>query len=197
MRVSSRSSLLDTMARHWWAFVARGVLAVLFGIAAIVWPALTFQVLLVLFGVFAIVDGIVSIVGGLQSAGRTRWTSLLAGVVSVVIGVGVFLWPGVTALALVYFIAAWAILTGIMEVAGAIALRAEIEDEWLLAIAGVLSVVIGLYLAAFPGSGALALTLVIGAYAIGFGVLLVIAGIRLRSWQGGTDRSDTEAGATA
>ena len=197
MRVVTRSSLLDTMARYWWAFLVRGVLAVLFGIAAIVWPRLTFQVLLALFGVFAIADGIVSLVGGLQSTGRARWTSLIAGLASVVIGVSVFLWPGLTAVALVFFIAAWAIVTGILEVGGAIALREQLEDEWLLAIAGVLSVIVGVYLALFPGSGALALTLVIGGYAIGFGILLAIAGVRLRSWRGGADGRDTEGAASA
>ncbi len=197
MHVITRSSLLDKMAARWSAFVVRGVLTVLFGIAAIVWPRLTFQVLLVLFGLFAIADGIVSLVAGSRGTGRTRWTSVIAGVASIVIGVAVFLWPGLTAIALLFFIAAWAIVTGVLEVAAAIALRDQIEDEWLLAIAGVLSVIVGVYLALFPGGGALALTVVIGAYAIGFGILLMIVGIRLRSWRGGADRSDAEVGTAA
>jgi uncharacterized membrane protein HdeD (DUF308 family) len=128
MRMMTESPLLDTMARQWW-IVLRGVLAVLFGIAAIAWPALTFGVLLVLFGAFAIADGVVSLVEGVQASGRRRSTSLIAGLPSVVIGVSVFLWPGLSALALLFFIAAWAIASGVLEVAGAIVLRHEIEDE--------------------------------------------------------------------
>ncbi len=197
MDVISRSSLLDAMARSWWTFVVRGVLMVLFGIAAILWPGLTFSSMLVLFGVFAIAQGLVSVIEGFRGTDRTRWSSIVSGILSVAIGVAVFVWPGLTALALLYFIAAWAIITGVIEIAAAISLRDQIEDEWLIAIGGVLSVIIGLYLAAFPGTGALGLTWLIGAYAIGFGVLLAVVGIRLRSWRGSSADSRDDAGIAA
>jgi uncharacterized membrane protein HdeD (DUF308 family) len=194
MRVLTRPSVLDSMARNWWTFVVRGIIAILFGIVALVWPALTLGVLIILFGAYAIVDGVISIVSGVRARDTIQWSLVLWGIVGIAAGVVAFLWPDLTALALVYVIAAWAVITGVIEIVAAIALRREISDEWLLVIIGALSVVVGVLMFLFPGAGALSIVWLIGAYAIGFGILLLIAGVRFRGWQ---QRSDVEAGSAA
>ena len=171
------------LARNWWVLALRGVLAIIFGILASIWPGLTLFVLITLFGAYALVDGIFAVIAGIASYGRSErwWAVLLEGVAGIILGVMTFLWPGTTALVLVYFIAAWALITGIFELAAAIRLRKEIEGEWMLILSGILSMLFGLFLFVAPGAGALGLTLVIGAYAIMWGILLLILAFRLRS----------------
>jgi uncharacterized membrane protein HdeD (DUF308 family) len=142
----------------------------------------TLAALIVVFGAYALVDGIAAIVIGIKEYGdRERWwATLIAGIVSVAAGVFTFLMPGITALALLMLIAAWAIVHGVFEIAAAIRLREAVEGEWLLALAGVLSVAFGVLMLLFPGTGALALVLWIGAFAIVFGVMLIAFGFRIR-----------------
>jgi uncharacterized membrane protein HdeD (DUF308 family) len=173
----------------WWTFVVRGVLAILFGVLTFLMPGITLLTLVILFGVYAIGEGIFNIAAALQRtpAQRTparpqpRWVLLLAGVVSILAGLAAVLMPGITALSLLYLIAAWSIVRGVVEIVAAISLRKEIEGEWLFVLSGVLSVAFGLLLFTFPGAGALAVVLWIGAFAIVFGALLVALGVRLRS----------------
>lgn len=179
------SKMANELARDWWALAIKGGLAVLFGIAAIVWPDITFKVLLGLFGVFMLADGIFSFVGAVQAShheGRW-WTYLVEGLVEVGIGILVFTVPGVTALVLLYFIAFWAIFMGIWRIATAIELRREIAGEWLMAATGVISLLFGFAVLAFPGAGALALVILIGIFALAFGVLSVVLAFSLRSWE--------------
>jgi uncharacterized membrane protein HdeD (DUF308 family) len=167
----------------WWAFVIRGVLAILFGVLAFALPRMALFTLVVLFGVYALAEGILNLAAGLQGEAprrAPRWALVLAGVVSILAGFLAFVAPGLTALSLLYVIAAWSIVRGALEIAAAIALRKELEGEWLLAAGGVLSIGFGVVIAAFPGAGALALVLWIGAYAIVFGALLVAVGLKLR-----------------
>ena len=175
-------SLIANLAGKWWALLLRGVLAVLFGLVALFLPGLTLWALVLLFGAYALVDGIFAIVSAVRAAERhMRWWPLLVeGVAGIVIGVLTFVWPGLTALALLYFIASWAIVTGVFEILAAIRLRREIRGEWLLALTGVLSVVFGLLLFIFPGAGALTVVWLIGVYALVFGVVLVGLALRLR-----------------
>ena len=176
------TTLLGTLARYWWVLVLRGVLAVLFGIAAWVWPGLTLTVLVAFFGAYALVDGVFAVVAGIASYGENRrwWAELLVGIAGIVAGIMTWVWPGLTTLALLYLIAAWAIATGVFEIAAAIELRRAIENEWLLGLGGLASVLFGLLLIVFPGEGALGLLWLIGAYAVLFGVLLIALGFRLR-----------------
>jgi uncharacterized membrane protein HdeD (DUF308 family) len=174
------------LARNWWTLVLRGLLAVLFGIAAFAWPGITLAALVLLYGAYAFVDGCfalaAALVGRTDTDGVPWWALLLEGVAGIAVGVMTVFWPGITALALLYLIAAWAVVTGVFEIAAAIRLRREIRGEWLLALSGILSVLFGLILVVNPGAGALAVVWLIGAYAITFGVLLMVLGFRLRSW---------------
>ena len=172
------------LARNWWALALRGLVAVLFGLLAFVWPGLTVAMLVLLFGAYVLVDGVFAIAAAVKApAGYDRWwVLLLEGIVGVIIGVLTFVWPAMTALVLLYFIAAWAIITGVLEITAAIRLRKSIGNEWLLVLSGVLSILFGLALMLMPGAGALAVVWLIGSYAVIFGVLLVALSFRLRRW---------------
>ena len=162
-----------------------GLYAVLFGLAAFVRPDITVAELVLLFGAYALFDGIFAIVAALRAAERhTQWWPLvLEGVAGIAAGVVTFMWPGITALALLYLIAAWAIATGVFETIAAIWLRRVIEGEWLLGLGGIASVVFGLILALFPAVGAVGVVWIVAAYALVFGILLIALGVRLRGWQ--------------
>ena len=170
------------LSRNWWLVVVRGILAILFGVVALFWPGLTWLVLVLMFGVYAIVDGVFAIWSGVvRSRYSSRWwVFLLEGILGVAAGVIALMRPGWAALALVIVIAVWAILTGVLEIAAAIRLRREITNEWLLAFSGFISVLLGILLFFQPATGGLVVTLMIGAYALIFGVLLVALGFRLR-----------------
>jgi uncharacterized membrane protein HdeD (DUF308 family) len=184
--------MLDILAHNWWAIALRGLFAVLFGIAAFVWPALTLAILVILWGAYALVDGLLNLAAAVRAAQMkmTWWPLVLEGILGIAAGVVAFLWPGITALALLYLIAAWAILTGIVEIIAAVRLRNVISGEWLMALAGLLSIIFGVILIAAPGAGALAVVWTIGAYALVFGIVLIALGFRLRGLQhGGTEYS--------
>ena len=185
------TTMLATLARNWWVFVLRGVLAILFGVVAWVWPDLTVTVLVALFGAYALVNGGFAVVAGIASHGEDRrwWAEVLVGVAGIILGVLTFAWPDVTALALLYLIASWAIATGVFEIVAAVELRKAIENEWLLGLGGLASVLFGLLLIVFPGSGALGLIWLIGTYAVFFGILLIALGLRLRELRGAAPTS--------
>jgi len=174
--------MLTAISRTWWLAALRGALAILFGAAAFVWPGLTFDVLVLLFGAYAFVDGLVVLSFGLMAAGEHGrwWPLVVGGIVGLAIGVVTFVQPAATALALVYVIGAWAIVTGVLEVIGAIRLRKVIANEWLMGFSGGISVVFGAVVLAQPGAGALALVFLFGYYAILAGVSQIGLGFRLR-----------------
>jgi uncharacterized membrane protein HdeD (DUF308 family) len=161
----------------------RGIAGIVIGLLAVAWPGMTIAVLVAIFGVYAIVDGLTNLFIGFarSRAGSRSWAHVIQGVVGIAAGVLTFVWPGVTALALVWFIAAWAVVTGVLEIVAAVRLRKVITGEWLLALSGALSIAFGLLVFAFPGAGAIGIAFVLGAYAVATGVILVTLGIRLRS----------------
>jgi uncharacterized membrane protein HdeD (DUF308 family) len=163
--------MLAMLARNWWALALRGLAAIVFGVMVFVWPEISLLVLVLWFGAYALVDGILAIVAAVRASGRQqRWGAiLLEGIIGIVAG-------------LVTLIAAWSILTGIFEIAAAIRLRREITGEWLLGLGGVASLLFGVLLMLYPGVGALALLWLIGAYALAFGVVLLLLAFRLRRW---------------
>jgi uncharacterized membrane protein HdeD (DUF308 family) len=170
------------VSQFWWTLVLRGVVAILFGVLAFMWPGVTLSVLILLFGAYALVDGIAAIIMGIKDYGdRERWwATLLSGVVSALAGLVTFFMPGITALALLTLIAFWAIVRGVFEIVAAIRLRHEIEGELLLGLAGVLSIAFGVFMLLFPGAGALAVVWWIAAFAVVYGVVMVALGFRLR-----------------
>jgi uncharacterized membrane protein HdeD (DUF308 family) len=185
---SMASSAVSSVVGPWWRFVLRGALAILFGILSFVVPHMALLTLVIIFGIYALSDGFVNLAAGLQRAppvAQPRWALLLAGVVSVLAGIAAFVWPGITALSLLFVIAAWAIVRGVFEIVAAINLRKEIDGEWMLALGGLLSVGFGVLLFVHPGAGALAVVWWIGAYAVILGLMLVSLGFKLRSWTRG------------
>ena len=180
--VTQPQAALPTETGHWWALALRGVIAILFGLAALLRPDIALGALILLFGAYALVDGVFAIVGVFRGtrAGTPRWLLLLEGVVSVLAGIIAFVYPGLTAIALLYLVAVWAIITGLAEIATAIRLRQEITGEWALILGGIFSVLFGVLLAVLPGVGILSLIWLIGAYAVVFGVLLLIVAFQVR-----------------
>ena len=172
------------LTRRWWMVVLRGAAAVLFGLLALVWPAITLLALVLLFGAYVLVDGALSlaVAARREPVPRRGWL-IVEGIASVVIGIAAFAWPGVTSLVLLGLIAGWSLITGVLEIAAAIALRRELRNEWLLAASGALSVIFGILILVWPAAGALALVTLIGIYAVVFGVTLIGLGVRLRRAQ--------------
>jgi uncharacterized membrane protein HdeD (DUF308 family) len=189
---------LALLAKNWWIVALRGAAAILFGILTAIVPGLSLAALVMLFGAYALIEGGFNIIAAVRGATGDRpwWALLLEGIVSVAAGVIAFVMPGLTALALVYLIAAWAVFTGILEIAAAVRLRKHITGEWWLALTGVLSIAFGVLVAFFPGAGALAMVLWIGAYSIVFGILLLAVAFKLRRVRDDVEGRRTVAHAT-
>ncbi len=175
--------MLEKIARNWWLFALRGVVAVIFGVVALIRPEQMLQALVLVFGAYALADGIFTVFTGLASYRYFKrwWAVLLEGVAGIAIGLLTFFWPNITALVLLYVIAAWALITGIFEIVAAIQLRHVITGEWALILSGLLSMLFGLLLFVFPSAGAVSLVWLIGIYAITFGITLMILAFRLHS----------------
>jgi uncharacterized membrane protein HdeD (DUF308 family) len=175
--------MLEKISRNWWMYALRGLAAIIFGVVALIWPGLALQALVLVFGAYALLDGIFAILAGIAARGTFDrwWAVLLEGLAGVVIGLLTFFWPGITALVLLYFIAAWAIITGIFEIVAAIQFRRVITGEWMYILGGLLSIIFGILMFFFPGVGALGVVWLIGIYAIIFGITLIIFAVRLRS----------------
>ena len=166
----------------WWPILLRGVAAILFGVMTFTWPGISLFVLVVAYAAYAIFDGVMCLIGALRGgARRSTWWLGGAGLVNILAGAAALLWPDVTTVAIVILIGIWAIVRGVLEIIGAVSLRRVIHNEWLLATAGVLSIVLGIGMILIPGLGALAILGAIGAYALVFGFALVALGIRLRA----------------
>jgi uncharacterized membrane protein HdeD (DUF308 family) len=173
---------MNVVVRNWWVLVLRGVLGLLFGVFAILLPAAALAALVLTFGAYALVDGLFTIVATVRDRrGERGWGwLLLSGVAGVLAGVAAFVAPALTALVLLYVIAAWAVVTGLLEILTAVRLRREITGEWLLAASGALSIVFGALVMIVPMAGALAVVLLIGVYALTAGAVLIALGVRLR-----------------
>lgn len=172
------------LAKNWWSLVIRGIFGILVGVITFVWPGLSLAALVFLFASYALVDGVVSLSGAVYAAqSHERWGALLIeGILGILAALITVFWPAITALTLVFVIAGWAIATGIAEIAAAVRLRKYISSEWLLALGGVASIIFGVLVALVPIAGALVIALWFGAYAFVFGIVLMVLGFRLRSW---------------
>jgi uncharacterized membrane protein HdeD (DUF308 family) len=164
--------MLSLISRDWWIFALRGVAAILFGVVAFASPGITLATLVLLFGAYAFVDGIallIALARGDAGARRHAWSVGIMGVLGIVASIVTFVWPGITALSLLYLVAIWAITMGVFQVVTAISLRREIEGEFWMGLGGVMSVVFGISLIVSPGTGLVALVWLLGAWAIVFG----------------------------
>jgi uncharacterized membrane protein HdeD (DUF308 family) len=184
---SSTSAQRDHSA---WMLLVRGVIAILFGVLALVWPDLTLLLLVALFAAYALLSGGVAIVTAVRSRGLDSkwWLPLLLGLVSIAAGICAVFYPALTALVLVLLMGANAFFTGVLDIAIAIRLRRVLRGHWLLVLTGAVSILFGVLVFAFPGAGALALVWLISLYAVVTGVLLLTLGLR-------TLRADHDGGA--
>jgi len=175
------SVMVHALAKNWWMLLLRGVAAIIFGVLTFAWPGMTLLTLIMFYCAFALIDGVLAIVAAITGgAPAPRWWLAIVGLLGIATGLVVFMMPGLTALVLLYFIAGWAIATGVFQIIGAIRLRKEIDDEWYLILGGVVSVLFGIGVMMAPGAGALALLWVIGIYAVVIGVIMVALAFRLR-----------------
>ena len=176
---------LSTFAANWQVLALRGLIALLFGLVVLFWPGLVLAVLTLLFGVYALVDGGVVLVPALRSSdrGARKWLPLAEGTVGVIAGLSALLWPGMSATGLLYVIVGWAVASGILKISTAIVLRSEVENGWLLAGSGALSVLFGVILAALVGSDLPSLAPFIGVFAIVVGLALIVFAFRTRDRQ--------------
>jgi uncharacterized membrane protein HdeD (DUF308 family) len=179
--------MIRALALNWWAMALRGIVAVIFGLIAFFMPVATLYALTILFGAYALIDGIVSLGAAIHSArhGEHWWALLFEGLVGLGAAIVTMLWPLLTLVVLIYIIACWAMVTGILEIAAAIRLRRIISGEWMLVLTGIASIVFGVILFGAPGPGAVVIAWWIGAYVFVFGLLMLGLAFRLRRLSGG------------
>jgi uncharacterized membrane protein HdeD (DUF308 family) len=177
------AGMIHVVTRNWWAWLIRGIVAIVFGVLAFMWPGATIVAIGILFGAYALVDGVFAIIATIRAAETHQrwWPLLLEGIVGILIAAITFWDIRVTLFALYLTIAAWAFLTGILEIIAAVQLRKAIANEFWLILGGVASIVFGILMLRYPGAGALAIAWLIGAYAIVFGVLMIAFSLRLRA----------------
>jgi len=168
--------MLTEMSKNWWLYLLRGLAAIAFGILVFIWPTQGWSAMVILFGIFALLDGIVTLVTGIEFHKYFDgwWTLVLEGVVGIVIGGLTLVWLGTAGQVLYYLVAAWMALTGICELVTAIRFRSYIPGEWSMALAGILAIVCGVLMIVFPGAGLVALVWVIGIFAIFYGVMQLV-----------------------
>jgi len=176
--------LLHSLARYWWLFLVRGIVAIAFGVLSFMWPGITLVTLVLFWGAFALVDGVLALANAIMGGGvGSRWWLALVGLAGIAAGIVTFMNPGLTAVVLLWFFAGWSIALGVFQIVGAIQMRRQIENEWTLILSGVVSVLFGILLFTLPGAGLIGFVWVIAAYAIIFGVLLIGFAFRLKKHQ--------------
>lgn len=177
-----RDVTTHTLAKSWWLILLRGLAAIAFGIAAFAWPRLTVITLILLFAAYVLADGFFALFAAIKGRehGMPTWWLAVIGLLGVAIAAVTFFWPGVTATLLMMMIGGWALVRGIFEVVAALQLWKEFDDAWMLVLSGVISIVFGGAVLLMPGAGALALVWLIGAYALLFGLILVVLAFRLK-----------------
>jgi uncharacterized membrane protein HdeD (DUF308 family) len=176
-------AFLDLLGRNWGWIALRGAAALIFGVLAFAWPVKALFVLVLFFGAYALVEGIFALIAAfrIRDGGKPMWSFVVIGILGIAAGIVTFLWPGITALALLTLIAVWALFMGVFQIVAAVRLRKEITHEWLLGLSGLLSVVFGVAMLARPVEGMIAIVWVIAAYSVVFGILLLVLGFRLKN----------------
>jgi len=180
-----RPGLLSSLTRNWWLLLLRGIAAIALGVLAFVLPGITLLALTLLWGTYAILDGIFALAAAIAGSGAepsSRWWLALVGACGILVGIGTFFTPGMTAFVLLMFIASWAIVVGVLQIWGAIQVRKEIENEWLLALSGLLSIAFGVVAIASPGAGAVSVVWLIGWFALLVGCIYIALAFRLKKF---------------
>ena len=173
---------VQAIRRNWWMLALRGVLAIIFGLIALFAPGIALLAFVYVFAVYALIDGIMAVYIAIRERGslsRWAWVLFEGGIIA---GIVAFVYPGLTALVLLYIVAIWAVVTGIMEIVTAIAIRGFVAREWALGLAGILSIIFGIVLFIFPGAGLLSILWLVGIYGIVFGILFIVRAFQMRSW---------------
>jgi uncharacterized membrane protein HdeD (DUF308 family) len=172
----------DGLARNWWLFTLRGIFGVVFGLTALLFPGPTMLSLVILFSAYMLLDGAAGIISAVRAMRRRdQWGFLIfEGLLNIAVGMVAFLWPGVTVVAFVLLVAAWAIISGGLMMAAAFRLNIS-HGRWWLVLGGLCSLIYGALLIAMPLIGAVVLTWWMGAYALVFGISLIILSFQLRS----------------
>ena len=169
------------LAQLWWAFLLRGVLGIIFGVVVILFPGIGLVAVVALFAAWALIGGISSLIGAWRSRGQKEWwVGILEGLVGIVAGIVAILLPPAAALALLFVVAAWAIVIGVLQIWMAIRLREQITGELWMGLSGVVSILFGLLLVIFPGTGILSVLFLVGLFSILMGGAMVLLGWRLR-----------------
>jgi uncharacterized membrane protein HdeD (DUF308 family) len=181
----------DLLQKSWWMLALQGLFALVFGVLAVLWPGVTILWLVIMFAVYALLSGAVAVIASIASRNEDKrwWLVLLLGLVSLAAGVIAIVNPALTAITLVLLMGANAVVTGIFQIAIAVRLRKQMQREWLLILAGIVSIVFGALVLLFPGAGALALVWLISFWAIATGVMLLAVAFRAKGWgsKRGTD----------
>ncbi len=180
--MSDKETAMSDVSKYWWAVLLRGIFAVIFGVLAFGWPGETLAAMIILFGAWALVDGIFALANAFSrwEERDDRWPLFLEGVLGVVIGVITLTAPAVTEVALLFYIIAWSLATGVLKIVGAVRLRHEIQGEFWLILSGIASIVFAFVLSFYPAAGFLGLVWAISTYAIIFGAFQIALGLKLR-----------------
>lgn len=182
MPTFAEQNLAAALGRNWWLLLLRGLVAIVFALLTWAQPGVSLAALVLVFGIYVLADGLLGVWSAIAKRRDNRhwWVLLLWGLVGIVVGVMTFIMPGITGLVLLMYIAAWAMITGVLQIVAAIRLRKEIKGEWLMILSGLVSVAFGVLLFLQPGAGALAVAWIIAAYAFIFGVLMVLLAFKVR-----------------
>ena len=182
MPTFAEQNLAAALGRNWWLLLLRGLVAIVFALLTWAQPGVSLAALVLVFGIYVLADGLLGVWSAIAKRRDNRhwWLLLLWGLVGIVVGVMTFIMPGITGLVLLMYIAAWAVITGVLQIVAAIRLRKEIKGEWLMILSGLVSVAFGVLLFLQPGAGALAVAWIIAAYAFIFGVVMVLLAFKVR-----------------
>ncbi len=183
MNALTTASTLRWMIDNWWVTLIRGIAAIIFGVMTFIWPGITILSLTLLWGAYALVDGVTAIWSAIGAQGAetsSRWWMAAAGIIGVLAGILTFMFPLGTSLGLLIFLAAWLIISGVLQIIGAIRLREVIDNEWTLGLVGLLSVLLGISLVAFPIAGLASVAWLIGGFAIAAGIGYIMLSLRLK-----------------
>ena len=177
------NTAVQAVRSHWWLLLLRGILAIIFGIIALVAPGIALLAFIYVFAVYAILDGITALVVSFRERSFFRgwWVLLIEGIAGIIFGILAIVWPGETALVLLYLVAFWALVTGVMEIGSAFIVPGSAGQRWGLGLAGLLSIIFGIILIVSPGSGLLAILWLVGIFAIVFGISLIVYAFQIRS----------------